>query len=186
VKITSFSGEKKDWKQSSTTFLAKARLRGYRNILLGVEIPPNKGSKDFENYVLRNDIAYAEILIACECDVCFGIINSSISEILPDGDAKLAWDNLIAKFEPRTKSSLIQLKKQFLENKLRDSNQYPDQWIQILEGIQKKLQILGHKISEMDMIIHILQNLTKEYDTTAEILENNLDNDLASLDRVKE
>jgi DNA replicative helicase MCM subunit Mcm2 (Cdc46/Mcm family) len=73
-----------------------------------------------------------------------------------------------------------------LENKLRDSNQDPDQWIQSLEGMQRRLQILGHKFSEMDMIIHILQNLTKEYDTTAEILENNLDNDLASLDRVKE
>jgi hypothetical protein len=64
VKITSFSGEKKDWDRWSTTFLAKARLRCYRNVILGVEIPPNKGSKDFENNVLRNDIAYAEILIA--------------------------------------------------------------------------------------------------------------------------
>jgi hypothetical protein len=108
------------------------------------------------------------------------------SEILPDGDAKLAWDNLIAKFEPRIKSSLIQLKKQFLENKLRDSNQDPDQWIQSLEGMQRKLQILGHKIPEMDMIIHILHNLTKEYDTIAKILENDLDNNLASLGRVKE
>jgi hypothetical protein len=52
--------------------------------------------------------------------------------------------------------------------------------------MQRKLQILGHKISEMDMIIHILQNLTKEYNTTAELLENNPDNDLASLHRVKE
>jgi hypothetical protein len=161
VKITPFSGEKKDWECWSTIFLAKARLRGYRNVTLGVEIPPNKGSKDFESYVLRNDIAYAEILIACKCDICFGVINSSRSEILLDGDAKLAWDNLITKFEPRTKSSLIQLKKQFLENKLKDSTQDPDQWIQSLEGIQRKLQILGHKISEMDMIIHILQNLTK-------------------------
>jgi hypothetical protein len=186
VKITPFSGEKKDWERWSTTFLAKARLRGYRNLIIGVEIPPNKGSKDYENYVLKNDVAYAEILIACECEICFGIINSSRSETLPDGDAKLAWDNLIAKFEPRTKSSLIQLKKQFLDNKLRDLNQDPDQWIQSLESMQRKLQILGHKISEMDMIIHILQNLTKEYDTTVEILENDLDNDLISLDRVKE
>jgi hypothetical protein len=114
------------------------------------------------------------------------IINSSRSEILSDWDAKFAWNNFIAKFEPRAKSSLIQLKKQFLKNKQRDSNQDLDQWIQSLEGMQRKLQIFGHKISEMDMIIHILQNLTKEYDTTAEILENDLDNDLASLDRVKE
>jgi hypothetical protein len=52
--------------------------------------------------------------------------------------------------------------------------------------MQRKLQILGHKIFAMDMIIHILQNLTKVYDTNVELLENDLDNDLASLDRVKE
>jgi hypothetical protein len=111
VKITPFSGENNEQERCSTTFLAKARLRWYRNVILGDEIPANKGSKYFENYVLRNDISYAEILIACECEVFFGIINSNRSEILPDGDANLAWDNLIAKFEPRTKSSLIQLKK---------------------------------------------------------------------------
>jgi hypothetical protein len=31
-----------------------------------------------------------EIMIACEYDSCFNIINSSKSDILPDGGAKLA------------------------------------------------------------------------------------------------
>jgi hypothetical protein len=62
VKINPFSGEKKDWERWSTTFLAKARLRDYRNVILGVEIPP-QGIKRFKSYVLRNDIAYAKILI---------------------------------------------------------------------------------------------------------------------------
>jgi hypothetical protein len=53
VKITPFSGEKKDWERWSTTFLAKARLRGYRNVIVGAEIPPNKGLKDFEVYMLK-------------------------------------------------------------------------------------------------------------------------------------
>jgi hypothetical protein len=186
VKITPFSGDKKDWERWSTTFLAKARLRGYRNVIVGAEIQPNKGSKDFEAFMLRNDVAYAEILTACECDVCFGIVNSSRSDILPDGDAKLAWENLDAKFEPKTKASLIQLKKQFLDCKLTSLNQDPDEWIQILEGLQRKLLILGHEVSDMDVVIHILQNLPKENDTTSELLEYDLENDFASLDMVKE
>jgi gag-polypeptide of LTR copia-type/Zinc knuckle len=62
----------------------------------------------------------------------------------------------------------------------------PDVWIQSLENMKRRLQILGHPMSEMDLIIHILQNLPKEYETTLELLENDLENDVATLDRVKE
>jgi hypothetical protein len=65
---------------------------------------------------------------------------------------------------------------------LNDPDQDPDQWIQSLEGIQRKLQIISHQVSEMDIIIHILQNLPKEYENTVELLVNNLENDVANLD----
>ena len=130
-------------------------------MLVGVEIEQSKGSKENEVFIQKNDVPYAEILIACECAICFGIINSSRSEQLPDGDAKLAWDNLVSKFEPRTKASLIQLKRKFVDKKMVSSTQDPDQWIQCLEGMQRKLQLMGHEVSEMDLVIHILQNLPK-------------------------
>jgi biotin synthase-like enzyme len=38
----------------------------------------------------------------------------------------------------------------------------------------------------MDIIIHILQNLPNEYKNTVELLENNLENEVANLERVKE
>jgi hypothetical protein len=109
VRISPFSVEKKDWERWSMTFLAKARLIEYRGLLVGTEIAPNKSSKEYDGFIIRNDIAYAEVLIACECDTCFGINNSSRSEKMPDGDARLAWMNLTSKFEPNTKLSLIQL-----------------------------------------------------------------------------
>ena len=45
---------------------------------------------------------------------------------------------------------------------------------------------MGHSISDIDLIIHILHNLPEEYENTIELLENDLENELASLDRVKE
>ena len=45
---------------------------------------------------------------------------------------------------------------------------------------------MGHSISDIDLTIHILHNLPEEYETTIELLENDLENELASLDRVKE
>jgi hypothetical protein len=131
-------------------------------------------------------VAYAEVLIACKFDTCFGIINSSRNELMPDEDARLAWMNLTSIFDPKTKAILIQLKRQFLDIRLNDIGLDPDQWIQSLEGMQRKLRILGHQVTEIDIIIHILQNLPKEYENTVELLENNLENEVANLDRVKE
>jgi hypothetical protein len=73
-----------------------------------------------------------------------------------------------------------------LDNKLNDIDQDPDEWIQSLEGMQRKLLILGHQITEMEIIIHILQNLPNEYENKVELLENDLENEVANLDRVKE
>jgi hypothetical protein len=96
-------------------------------LLVGTEIALNKRSKEYEGFILRNDMAYAEVLIACECDTCFGIINSSRSKFMPDGDARLVWLNLMSKLEPKTKASVIQVKRQFLENRLSDPDQDQDQ-----------------------------------------------------------
>jgi hypothetical protein len=41
-------------------------------------------------------------------------------------------------------------------------------------------------MSDMDLMIHILQNLPNEYETTLELLENDLENKVASLDQIKE
>ena len=60
-------------------FLAKERLRA---MLMGAEIAPMKGSKDYDSFLIKNDIAYAERLIACKCDICFGVVNSSHSELM--------------------------------------------------------------------------------------------------------
>jgi hypothetical protein len=48
IKISCFSGEKR-----SVTFLAKARLRGYRNILVVIEVTPEKGSKGYDELFLK-------------------------------------------------------------------------------------------------------------------------------------
>jgi hypothetical protein len=52
--------------------------------------------------------------------------------------------------------------------------------------MRRELEILGNGISEMDLIIHILHNLPEEYKTTIELLENDLESDIATLERVKE
>jgi hypothetical protein len=47
---------------------------------MGLEIAPNNGSKEHEELLLENIIAFGELLIAGECKFCLGIVNSSRSE----------------------------------------------------------------------------------------------------------
>jgi hypothetical protein len=130
-----------------------------------MEAVPEKSSKGYDKFIFKNYIAYAELLIICDCDICLGIVNTSNSNLMPEGDTKLSWKNLLAKFELNTKANLIKLKEEFTESKLKDLSDIPDQWIQNLDILRRKLEILGHRISEMDLIIHILHTLPEEYET---------------------
>ena len=105
---------------------------------------------------------------------------------MPEEDVRLAWTNLVQKFALTTKSNLIKTKKEFVESKLEDISMDPDIWIQGLETLRRRLKILGHKVSEMNLIIHIMHNLPQEYETTVEFIENELEMEIATLERVKE
>jgi hypothetical protein len=74
--------------------------------------------------------------------------------------------NLMSKFEPTTKAKLIQLNSEFIASKMVSILQYLIQWIQDLEMMMRKLQILGNWLTDMDLTIHTLHNLPDEYETT--------------------
>ena len=116
---------------------------------------------------MGNDLAHAELLISCESDFCFGIVEHSRREMYPEGDAALSWMNLVEKYEPKTKSNLIKLKKEFMECGLEDPTKEPEEWLMTLENLRQ---------SEEDMMVHILHDLPSAYKNTIEIMENDLEN----------
>ena len=61
--------------------------------------------------MVKSNKGFAELIINCEADVAFGIIQTSRSEEHPEGDAHLAWTRLINKYEPTTKSNMMKMKK---------------------------------------------------------------------------
>jgi gag-polypeptide of LTR copia-type len=155
-------------------------------LIAGIEVAPAKGTKGHDIFMQRNNFAYAELLISCECDVFLGLVHTSRSEDMPEGDARLAWLNLVLKFALVTKSNLIKTKKEFVDSRLEDALVNPDVWIQGLKILRRRLKILGHPISEMDLIIHIMHNLPDEYKTTVKFIENELENNSVTLDKVRE
>ena len=61
-----------------------------------------------------NDTAYNDLLLLCSDEVSFGAVDGALTSKLPDGDAAKPWNNLVAKFEPKTSALLVQLKKEFV------------------------------------------------------------------------
>ena len=72
-------------------FLSRATSRGYREVLK----PTNEKVLADEDKDIN---AYSNLMLACQDDVTFGIIEESVSMDFPDGDARLAWKNLFSKF----------------------------------------------------------------------------------------
>ena len=70
--------------------LAIARVKGYRNLFIGTEIVA-KEIKNYEEFIVKNGIAFAELLISCELEAAFEIVHTSCSEEHPEGDVNLAW-----------------------------------------------------------------------------------------------
>jgi hypothetical protein len=62
---------------------------------------------------ILNELAHAQLLIGCQDDRCFGIINGARTTMFPKGDAKLAWRLLNERFEPKNSSNLVTIKREF-------------------------------------------------------------------------
>ena len=87
----------------------------------------------------KNVNEYSNLMLACQDDVTFGIIEESVSTDFPGGDARLAWKNLFNKFEPNTGAMKVQLKSKCQKMKLVDPDEDPDPWMSKMELIKRRL-----------------------------------------------
>ena len=184
IRIIQFDDKKSSFRRWSKKFLAVANRRGYKKILLGTEQVPNSTDVLDESDPLQkelllareaNELAYNDLILACDGDVAFSIVETSISTDLPDGDAKVAWKNLHTKFMPQTSANKVQLMAKFANSSLKSWKKDPDEWINDLEILRSRIKDCGHAINDDDLIIHILNNLPEKYDNLVENLEAKMD-----------
>jgi hypothetical protein len=125
-------------------------------------------------YKVLNKLGYAELMLNCQEEVCFNLIDAAKSESYPDGDAFLAWKSLQERFETKTSSSWVLLKKKFNLCALKRTDKDPDEWIMQLLLLRQR----RHQITDLDMVIHILNNLPREYESVIESLETDIDDNI--------
>ena len=196
IKVIAFNDEKRLFKMWQKKFEAAAKSRGYRKILDGtIKVPPDSqkpsANKPEEKVLMQvrdlNEKAYSDLILSCEGEISFAIVDEAVTDDLPDGDARLAWINLEKKFMPKTSSTIVELKKMWAASQLKNARKDPDKWIQKLEIVRARLKKMNHTITDDDVLIHIVNNLPKEYDELVERLEEKIgaDQDELTIDELR-
>ena len=125
IRVITFDGKKASWPAWEEKFLARAKKRGYKDLLLKKvelrpteeEIPLSISDSERESILkLRdlNETAYADLILAIDTSkptgrVVFNLIKGTKKPDYPDGNAQEAWASLKRKFQPNTVPSLSKL-----------------------------------------------------------------------------
>lgn len=91
----------------------------------------------------------------------------------PDGSVHEAWKGLERKYCPVSGPTLAKLNKLFHQAKLKKRGD-PDVFITYLEDLRIQIERNGTKISDNEFVLHVLGNLTKEYEVQVNDLEKTL------------
>jgi hypothetical protein len=122
-----------------------------------------------------NEIAYTELILSIDIKassgkVAFNIIRGYNTKDYPDGNDTIAWDRPNDKYEPVSAPSMVKLEKQFRELSLK-KGQDTEVWITELEDLCVNLENMGSCITANQLMIHILNNLTLDYDLQLTLME---------------
>jgi hypothetical protein len=152
-KVILFSGKKQEWSAWEERFLAKARRKGFKNLLLGKEtIPKSNVTIDTSNDVGKaqkkmvelNDMAYSELTLSMDIKqaggkVAFSIVKGSKSTDYEDSNSSVAWTRLSKnKYAFKTAPSMVKLEREFRASKLKKGTD-PDVWTTNLEELPVRL-----------------------------------------------
>jgi hypothetical protein len=122
-----------------------------------------------------NELSYTVLILSIDDKtssgkVAFDLVKGYKNKDYADGNVNIAWERLKNKFEPSSAPLLVKLEKQFRQCSLK-KGQDPNIWITELEDYRMRLGELGSSISDNQFILHILNNMTEDYDLQLAIME---------------
>jgi hypothetical protein len=101
--------------------------------------------------------------------VAFSLVKSTKTTDYPDGNAITAWRKLKSKYAPDTAPTTIKISKLFHASVLKNGYD-PEVWVTYLEDLRYQMDERGMKMSDIQFLTHIINNLTEEYETLVDIL----------------
>ena len=117
-----------------------------------------KEKKDRLKARKANKIGYRDLVMSTS-GISFTIVQNAVSEELPSGDLKKAWERLERRWNPKTREDKVEVYTKFLNYKLENTRQRPMDWIAFLEKKRAELMNTGHIMSDETFITHLLNSL---------------------------
>lgn len=199
IRVIVFSGKKVDWPIWEEKFLARARRKNYKDLLLGKRIIPKEGDtidittdvgKKLKQAREDNELAFEDIVLSIdgtnkEGRIAFQIVKGCKSTDFPDGNASIAWTRLKAKYASTTAPSLLKQKHEYDQSRIKPG-QDPDEWITNLEEQRARLKEMNFNITDEDFEIHVLNNLSDAYDIEVSRMEDKLEAGSLTIDKMRE
>jgi len=189
IKVIKFT-KAKDWLSWKEMFLAKLGQKNPKvRDCFKLEEEFLTETTSTEQVVLKKveenkkimESAYAQLLLSMSIDTTEGNVGFNIvrrSKRNGTGDARLAFERLIKRFEPQTPVEKGKLLEKFYSSKCK-TNQDPESYIYELEELKGKIEALnkGSFIDEDAFMTHVLYSLPRGYDGLVEMLQKDLNRD---------
>ena len=123
-----------------------------------------------------NQAAYCCLLYCMNDEISFSLVDTAKTRDLPDGDAALAWRNLLTRYEPKQYGILLNLKKDFMTKSLEECEQNPDILYLELEKIQQKISsVSSNHIDDNEMIAQIVNQMPSVYENKVDHIKHQID-----------
>ena len=174
IKVYKFDNTKEKWHEFALKFRVSADTRDYLGIVNGSVVPPDeqavititaedtgavlKEKKELLKARKANKVGYRDLVMSTDGISCT-IVENAVSEELPSGDLKKAWERLERRWNPKTREDKVEVYTKFLNYKLENTRQRPMDWIAFLEKKRTELMNTGHIMSDETFITHLLNSL---------------------------
>ena len=195
TRVPVFKGTKKDWVQWSEVFLARAKRRGYKELLTNSEnLIPKSGfdlSEEEKRIQELNEVGYGDLILAMGMDkaggkVAFNLVKKTKTTDYKDGNINVAWKNLTNKYCPTSAPSLTRITKTFYSAKMKEKTD-PDLFITHLEDLRDQMEEMGSVMTDKQFVVHVLNNLPKDFEQQVVILEKKMDDEKSiTIEEVRE
>ena len=148
IKVYRFDNTKEIWHEFALKFRVIADTRDYLGIVNGSVVPPDeqavititsedtgavlKEKKEQLKARKANKVGYRDLVMSTDGISCT-IVENAVSEELPSGDLRKAWERLERRWNPKTREDKVEVYTKFLNYKLENTRERPMDWIAFLE-----------------------------------------------------
>ena len=183
-----FDGDEEKWHKWSSKTLASAKLKGFKQAYMKDMKPCSdatyeKTSDDAVKKIYEmNDRAYQYLLMSVD-GIAFGMVEIARTDDHEDGNAFLAWSNLLAFYAPKAKRDLIKLTGEFANCTYDSKTHDLEEWFIKLEILRTKIKVIdaSYEKQDMEVVSHILNSLPIEYSEVVTSIEGSDNLELADV-----